>query len=149
MADWLQHAGFRSVHLGLVDASGVIRSKRLEPAAAARAFEEGWSFIDAIQWWTADDTLWHQTGAMSRPATVDPASGRRSPFATDGAFFLAEFAPPLCELSPRFQLLRMAERAEAAGLAATVGWEIECIVLQPDAEGAGSMAPDTIRSHRP
>ncbi len=140
VADWLQHSGLRRVHLGLVDASGVVRSKRLEPTAATRAFEEGWSFIDAIQWWTADDTLWHQTGAMSQPAAVDPGSGRRYPFATDAAFFLAEFAPPLCELSPRFQLLRMTELAEAAGLDVAVGWEIECIVLQPDgAEGTGSM----------
>jgi glutamine synthetase len=140
VADWLRHSGLRCVHLGLVDASGVVRSKRLEPTAARRAFEEGWSFIDAIQWWTADDTLWHQTAAMSQPAAVDPGSGRRYPFATDAAFFLAEFAPPLCELSPRFQLLRMTELAEAAGLDVAVGWEIECIVLQPDdAEGTGSI----------
>jgi glutamine synthetase len=124
----------------------VIRSKRLEAAAARRAFEEGWSFIDAIQWWTADDTLWHQTGATSRPAAVDPDSGRRYPFDTDAALFLAEFTPPLCQLSPRFQLHRMTERAEAAGLDVAVGWEIECIVLQPDgAEGAGSMT----RRHDP
>ena len=139
VADWLQRSELACVHLGLIDASGVIRSKRLGPAAATRAFEEGWSFIDAIQWWTPDDSLWRQAGATSQPATVDPASGRRFPFANDAAFFLAEFAPPLCELSPRFQLLRMAERAEAAGLAVAVGWEIECIVLQPDGtEGTGS-----------
>lgn len=142
VADWLQHSGSRRVHLALIDASGVIRSKRLEAAAAGRALEEGWSFIDAIQWWTADDTLWHRAGATSWPAIVDPASGRRYPFATDAAFFLAEFAPPLCEVSPRFQLLRMVERSEAAGLAAAVGWEIECIVLQRDGvERTGSMAP--------
>jgi glutamine synthetase len=140
VADWLQNSGLRCVHLGLVDASGVIRSKRLEPTAAGRAFEEGWSFIDAIQWWTADDTLWRQSGATSLPAAVDPGSGRRYPFATDAAFFLAEFAPPLCQLSPRFQLLKMVERAESAGLAIAVGWEFECIVLQRDGvEGTGAV----------
>jgi glutamine synthetase len=146
VADWLQHSGLRRVHLGLVDASGVVRSKRLEPTAAGRAFEEGWSFIDAIQWWTADDTVWHQSGATSQSTAVDPGSGRRYAFDANAAFFLAEFATPLRELSPRFQLLRMAERAEAAGLAVAVGWEIECIVLQPDrVEGPGFMT----RRHEP
>jgi glutamine synthetase len=130
MADWLQNSGFHSVHLGLVDASGVLRSKRLEPTGVIRAFEEGWSFIDSIQWWAPDDTLWHQAGASSQPAAVDPSSGRPYPFASDAAFFLAEFAPPLCALSPRFQLLRMAELAEAAGLDVAVGWEFECVVLE-------------------
>ena len=140
MTDWLQQSGFRSVHLGLVDASGVLRSKRLEPTGVKRAFEEGWSFIDSIQWWAPDDTLWHETGATSHPAAVDPGSGRRYPFAGDAAFFLAEFAPPLCELSPRFQLLRMAQQAEAAGLDAAVAWEFECIVLQEGGvESWGSM----------
>jgi glutamine synthetase len=132
VSDLLHKAGLRCVHLGLVDASGVVRSKRLEPGAARRAFEEGWSFIDAIQWWSPDDTLWRQAGAKSQSAAVDPGSGRRYPFATDAAFFLADFTPPLCELSPRFQLTRMVERAESAGLDVAVGWEIECIVLEPD-----------------
>jgi glutamine synthetase len=147
MPDWLQQSGFRSVHLGLVDASGVLRSKRLEPTGVRRAFEEGWSFIDAIQWWAPDDTLWRQAGATSHPAAVDPGSGRRYPFATDAAFFLAEFAPPLCELSPRFQLLRMAQLAESVGLDVAVAWEFECIVLQEGGvESAGSMArrPDPV-----
>jgi glutamine synthetase len=132
MAVWLQTSGLRTVHLGLVDASGVLRSKRLEATAVRRSFEEGWSFIDAIQWWTPDDTLWHQAGATSHPAAVDPDSGRRYPFSTDAAFFFAEFAPPLCELSPRFQLLRMTELAAAAGLDVAVAWEFECLVLEED-----------------
>lgn len=145
VAEWLQRSGLRSVHLGLVDASGVLRSKRLEPAAASRAFEDGWSFIDAIQWWMPDDTLWQQAGATSQPAAVDPASGRRYPFADDAAFFLAEFAPPLCELSPRFQLHRMVELAQAAGLDVAVGWEFECIVLQREGVDEASTGPLTER----
>ena len=93
IAGWLQEAGLRAVHLGLFDASGVLRSKRLAPTGARRAFEEGWSFIDAIQWWGPDDTVWRQAGAASQPATVDPGSGRPYPFASDAAVFLAEFAP--------------------------------------------------------
>jgi glutamine synthetase len=130
IADWLQECGLHAVHLGLFDASGVLRSKRLAPTGARRAFEEGWSFIDAIQWWGPDDTVWRQAGAASQPAIVDPRSGRPYPFASDAAVFLAEFAPPLCELSPRYQLLRMTERAGEAGLCCRVGWEFECIVLE-------------------
>jgi len=146
MAEWLQDSGLHAVHLGLVDASGVLRSKRLERSGVRRAFEEGWSFIDSIQWWAPDDTVWHQAGASSQPAAVDPGSGRRYPFATDAAFFLAEFAPPLCALSPRFQLHRMVELAEAAGLEAAVGWEFECIVLKENGiETTGPVA----RRHDP
>jgi glutamine synthetase len=131
VAQWQLEAGLRSVHLGLVDASGVLRSKRLESTGTARAFEEGWSFIDAIQWWDPDDRLWREAGATSHPAAVDPGSGRPYPFAPDAAVFFAEFTSTLRELSPRFQLLRMVERAEAVGLSALVGWEFECIVLDP------------------
>jgi len=146
IAGWLQQAGLRTVHLGLVDASGVLRSKRLAPTGARRAFEEGWSFIDAIQWWGPDDTVWREAGTASRPAMVDPTSGRPYPFASDAAVFLAEFAPPLCELSPRYQLLRMVERAEAAGFGCGVGWEFECIVLEGGTPSGGE-APLTERGH--
>jgi glutamine synthetase len=138
IAGWLQEAGLRAVHLGLFDASGVLRSKRLAPTGARRAFEEGWSFIDAIQWWSPDDTVWRQAGTASQRAVVDPGSGRPYPFASDAAVFLAEFAPPLCELSPRYQLLRMTERAEAAGVRCRVGWEFECIVLEGGTPSGGT-----------
>ena len=142
VAGWLHAAGMRTVHLGLFDASGVLRSKRLELSAARRAFEEGWSFIDAIQWWGPDDALWRQAGARSQSAEVDPGSGRPYPFATDAVLFLAEFAPPLCELSPRFQLRRMVQMADAAGLGVRAAWEFECIVLQ-DQVSRSSAAPGT------
>ena len=130
VGDWLREAGLRTVHLGLFDASGVLRSKRLEPGAAVRAFEEGWSFIDAIQWWGPDDTVWRPSGADARAAAIDFASGRPYPFAADAVLFLADFAPPLCELAPRFQLCRMVEMADAAGFSARAAWEFECIVLE-------------------
>jgi glutamine synthetase len=140
----LADAGVRTVHLGLVDASGTLREKRLGPAAAARAFEAGWSFIDAIQWWGPDDRLTEGFGAASGDAAVEPDSARPYPFAEDGALFLAEFAGPLRELSPRFQLQRMIDLAAASNVDARVGWEFECIVLDPvagAAGGPGALAP--------
>ncbi len=139
--DWLDSAGVRTVHLGLVDASGVLREKRLASPAAARAFEEGWSFIDAIQWWGPDDTVWHRAGAASCLAIVDPDSGRPYPFADGAMLFLAEFGAPLHELSPRFQLRRMVELAAASGIEARVGWEFECIVLEPGPGAPGPVQP--------
>jgi hypothetical protein len=51
VSEWLAARHIEVVHLGIFDACGTLRAKRLGAAAAARAFERGWSFIDAIQWW--------------------------------------------------------------------------------------------------
>ncbi len=141
VAAWLESSGLRTVHLGLFDASGVLRAKRLAPGAAARAFEYGWSFIDAIEWWDPGDTVWRGGGAGTQRAVVEADSGRPYPFGADAALFLAEFAEPLCDLSPRHQLRRMVERAAGLGLDARVGWEFECIVLEPsDGPERGAVA---------
>lgn len=139
--EWLDAAGLRTVHLGLVDASGTVREKRLGASAAARAFEDGWSFIDAVQWWGPDDTIWQSAGATSAQAAVDVGSGRTYPFADDAAFFLAEFDAPLRDLSPRFQLQRMVEMAASSELGARVAWEFECIVLDSAFDASGSIQP--------
>ena len=139
--EWLNAAGLRTVHLGLVDASGTVREKRLGVPAAARAFENGWSFIDAIQWWGPDDSVWRTGGASSGAASVDTDSGRAYPFADDAAFFLAEFGAPLRELSPRFQLQRMVELAASSGFGASAAWEFECIVLDSALDPSGSPTP--------
>ena len=138
VAHWLQESGLGVVHLGIFDASGVLRSKRLELEAARRAFEEGWSFIDAIQWWGPDDAVWRPAGAGSQPAEIDVASGRPYPFAADAAVFLAEFASPLRELSPRHQLQRMVAIADTAGLGVRAAWEFECIVLDRQDSRSGT-----------
>jgi glutamine synthetase len=130
MVEWLTDHGIATVHLGLVDASGTLREKRLGVAAAARAFEGGWSFIEAIQRWGPDDNLWGSGSSGTAAATVDLTSGRPYPFGSAASLFLAEFDPPVGDLSPRHQLGRMVERAAAVGLEARVGWEFECIVLE-------------------
>jgi hypothetical protein len=91
MAEWLEATGLSSIHVALVDSSGTLRQKRLGPAAAARAFETGWSFIDAIDWWGPDDDVWRTGGSQHQRARVDTGSGRRNPFERHSALFLAEF----------------------------------------------------------
>jgi len=127
---WLEGAGINSVHLALFDSSGTLREKRLSPASAARAFENGWSFIDAIQWWGPEDAVWRNGGSEHQPAAVDTGSGRPYPFEAGSVMFLAEFAGPMAELSPRHQLEKMVHRLAAAELTADVGWEFECIILE-------------------
>ena len=78
-------AGATTVHLGLVDASGTLREKRLSAAAAERALRSGWSFIDAIDWWGPDDTVWRSGGSRSNRAIVDVESARPYPFGDDAA----------------------------------------------------------------
>ncbi len=135
IAGWLDAQGINTVHLGVIDTSGALREKVMTASGAVRAFERGWSFIDAIEWWGPDDRVrpGAGAGAASHPALVDLSSGRTYPFGPEGtALFLAEFTEPLCQLSPRHQLGRMVERATSLGLEARVGWEFECIVLEED-----------------
>lgn len=133
--DRFRQAGIDSVHLGIWDASGVLRQKRLGLPAAARAFEQGWSFIDTIEWWSPDETAPGAPTAGHQAARVDTASGRPHPFDSRTAVFSAEFAgAPLDELSARYQMQRLVERAADAGIYARVSWEFECIVLAQSAE---------------
>jgi glutamine synthetase len=140
MGEWLAAGGIETVHLALLDASGTLREKRLSPAAAARAFENGWSFIDAIQWWGPEDEVWRHAGSEHQPAAVDPASGRSFPFEANAAVFMAEFDGPLAQLSPRHQLQRMVERLVEVDVVAEVGWEFECIVLESPPGGTAWQA---------
>jgi hypothetical protein len=64
-------AGIDNVHVALLDPSGTLREKRLGRRAAARAFERGWSFIDAIGWWGPDDGVWRAGGSEHQPARLD------------------------------------------------------------------------------
>jgi glutamine synthetase len=141
VAGWMDAHGIRTVHLGLFDSSGVLREKVLTPSAAVRAFEQGWSFIDTIEWWGPDDRVrpGAPAGPRSHSARVDLHSGRTYPFGTEGAaLFVADFTEPLGQLSPRHQLGRMVERAASLGVEARVGWEFECIVLERDLHPAMS-----------
>jgi glutamine synthetase len=131
LGEWLEVAGIESVHVALLDPSGTLREKRLGRRAAVRAFERGWSFIDAIGWWGPDDRVWRAGGSEHQPARLDTGSGRPHPFEENSVTFLAEFEGPLAELSPRYQVRQMVDRLAASGIACDVGWEFECLLLEP------------------
>jgi glutamine synthetase len=144
----LVQSGVKAVHLGIFDASGTLRAKRLSPEGAARALEDGWAFIDAIQWWGPDDQLWQQRGSGTQPALVEIDTQRSHPFDADALLFFAEFIAPLAELSPRHQLQRMEMWADSMGLSALVGWEFECIVLEQAIDLTPMMTPNFCWSAR-
>jgi glutamine synthetase len=148
VVSYFDQLGVTAVHLGIFDASGTLREKRMSPTGAARALEDGWAFIDAIQWWGPDDRLWQQQGAGTHPAVVDLETQRPHPFDPDALVFLAEFLSPLAELSPRHQLERMETWADTMGLATKVGWEFECIVLERTGDLQPTMTPNFCWSAR-
>ena len=127
--EWLRATELQTVNVALVDSSGTLRQKRLGRSAAVRAFETGWSFIDAIQWWGPDDHVWRSGGSEHQRAMVDLESGRRHPFEQNSALFLSDFEGRLATLSPRRQVQRMVERLASVGLVPEIGWEFECILL--------------------
>ncbi|HEY2215533.1 MAG TPA: hypothetical protein VGH31_10785, partial [Acidimicrobiales bacterium] len=43
VASLFNRAGVDTIYLGIFDAWGTLRQKRLSPAGAARAFEDGWA----------------------------------------------------------------------------------------------------------
>jgi glutamine synthetase len=141
----LHDRGVAAVYLGLFDSSGALRQKRLSPEAAIRAFEKGWSFIDAIDWWDPTDRTWRAGGSTDQPVTIDLESGRPHPFEPDAVLFVADFTGPLAERSPRAQLARMVDRTRSVGLVAEVGWEFECIVLH----GPTDAVVDEMENPRP
>ncbi len=60
-------------------------------------------------------------------------SGRRAPFGSAAAAFVAEFTGLAAARSGRSRPGAIVERAATLGISAQVGWELECIVLD-DAE---------------
>jgi glutamine synthetase len=132
VGEWLAGQALNVVHVGIFDTSGTLREKRLSAAAATRALQDGWSFVDAIEWWDPADQTWRAGGSEHQPATVDPESGRPYPFEQNAGLFIADFDGPLRDLSPRAQLARIVDRARELAIEVEVGWEFECIVLNQE-----------------
>jgi glutamine synthetase len=134
--------GAEVVHLAIPDTSGTLRSKRFPRGRAAKLAADGWSFIEAIQWWDAADGVPGDRAWTHAPAEVDLRSARRFPFEPDAAIALADFTGATGALSPRRVLARLTERLAALGLTAKLAFEIEVILLEgtSDEQAAGEYA---------
>ena len=122
--------GIEILHLAIPDTSGTLRQKRFRLPAAAGLIRDGWSFIEAVQWWDTADGTPGDRGWTHAPAQVDVTSLRRFPFEPAAAVALADFTGPAGELSARRLLARLVDRAAAAGLTARLAFEIEVILLE-------------------
>jgi glutamine synthetase len=127
--------GIQVLHLAVPDTSGTLRQKRFPLSRAAAVIRDGWSFIEAVQWWdTADGLSAMQSGAdrgwAHAPAEVDTGSLRGFPFERGAAVALADFTGPAGELSARRVLERLIRRAAALGLTAKLAFETEVILLE-------------------
>jgi glutamine synthetase len=131
-------AGAEVLHLAIPDTSGTLRAKRFRAARAAALMTEGWSFIEAVQWWDTADGVPPGRAWTHAPAFVDPGTIRRFPFEPAAAIALADFTGPAGELSPRRVLIRLTERLAALGLAAKLAFEIEVILLDGTSDAHAS-----------
>ena len=128
--------GCRRVKLGIVDMDGVMRGKYLSFDKFQSLAKGSAGFCDCIFGWDVNDQLydnvsfsgWHK-GFPDAPFRLDLDSIRELPYEDQTPFFLAELVPaagddfhPIC---PRNLLRRVAADADAAGFAATMGFEYE------------------------
>jgi glutamine synthetase len=114
--------GIEVLHLAVPDTSGTLRQKRFRLPRAAGLIRDGWSFIEAMQWWGSGDRAPEDRGWRHAPAQVDLTSLRRLPFEPAAAVALADFTGPAGELSARRALARLVDRAAAALAAANRCW---------------------------
>jgi glutamine synthetase len=138
--------GVEVLHLAIPDTSGTLRQKRFPVERAARLWRDGWSFIDAIQWWDPADGVAAHRGWVQEPADVDPSSLRAFPFEDHAAVALADFTGPLGELSPRAVLRRLVDRALGQGLVARLAFEIEVIILRETADALAAGGHRVLRA---
>ena len=117
------------VHLGLFDAEGVFREKRLPLELAQRFLREGWSFIDALPFWGPNDAVRADRPYRSEACGLDIRSARPYPFEPDAALLIADYAGESRALSSRARLGEQIAKASDLGFEAIGASEFEFILL--------------------
>ncbi len=140
--DLLAQHNITKVKVGGFDVDGVLRGKYISPEKFASAAEYGLGFCDVIFGWDSSDLLydnvevtgWH-TGYPDALAKIDLSTFRVIPWEPGVALFILDFydraGKPL-SVSPRQLLQRVASKAEAMGLHATVSTEYEYFFFRED-----------------
>lgn len=117
------------VHIGIFDADGTFRHKKVKGDKAANLAQAGGLFCDVLYNWNTAEAP-QSTGAfIDRATSIDPVSWRDYPFAENDALCIADFDPPFGERSPRNQARNMIERARQAGFSVHSAFEFEFMVL--------------------
>ena len=101
----------RNVHVGIFDADGVFRHKKVSGAKAAKLARSGGPFCDVLYCWDTSETPM-EGGAFSDLSTsIDADTWRFYPFDGADALCIADFDHPFGARSARQQAARMIEKA--------------------------------------
>ncbi|WP_324752185.1 glutamine synthetase [Roseovarius sp. Pro17] len=118
-----------NVHIGIFDANGVFRHKKVSGAKAAKLAKTGGPFCDVLYSWDTNEEP-QETGAfIDRPTAIDPDSMRAYPFAENDALAISDFVAPFGAKSARYQAQAMVDRAANAGFSVHAAFEFEFTVM--------------------
>lgn len=129
LAELWQQQGVRQVRAGLFDIDAVFREKWLPIDRFAEYCAQGWSFIDALPYWGANDSMYGDRAWNSATCEFDINSTRRFPFAAHARTCVADYSDGNAALSPRAVLKRQVEKASAMGFGVRASSEFELILL--------------------
>ncbi len=117
------------VHIGIFDANGVFRHKKVSGAKASKLAKTGGPFCDVLYSWDTAEAP-QETGAfVDRTTRIDPAAWRAYPFAENDALAISDFALPFGAKSARNQAQAMIDRAAEAGFTVHAAFEFEFTVM--------------------
>jgi len=130
----LEKSGAKRVHVGIFDIDTILREKLLPAPKAQKVIREGGFFSDVIYEWDIGETTYTGGAFADESTEVDPASGRRYPFAPDRALFLADFTGPHSAVSARNLAKAQIRRAAEMGYGVRAGFEYEFFVFDETPE---------------
>lgn len=130
----LSDLGAEHVHIGLFDADGVFRHKKVGGDKARKIAAKGYQFCDVLYNWDTAEEPYGGGAYIDRPAAIDPSSVRSYPFAHNEAVCLADFAEPYGARSARLQARRQVEKARAMGFTVHSAFEFEFMLLNETPE---------------
>lgn len=118
-----------NVHIGIFDANGVFRHKKVSGAKAAKLAKTGGPFCDILYSWDTAEEPQENGAFIDRPTMIDPASMRAYPFAANDALAISDFVAPFGAKSARNQAAAMIARAAEAGFTVHSAFEFEFTVF--------------------
>lgn len=133
-ADHLSELQATHVHIGLFDLYGVFRHKKVETEKAIKLAKAGYPFCNVIYKWDIADVPYAGGAFVDAPAAIDRGSVRAWPFKAGEAICIADFVPPLGDLSPRNQLLTQLDKAARMGFSVHSAFEFEFTLLDETPE---------------
>lgn len=129
----LDAEGVTIVHVGIFDANGIFRERRLPLENVIRTFDDGGTFVNVLHQWDTADKVHGQGPYTGETVAIDPHSLRSYPFESGSVWLVADYTGPSAKTSPRELLKQQIEKARQMGFEITSAFEFEFIVLQETA----------------